>query len=227
MTPADDLPRDALLAGATGLIGHALLALLRQSERYRSVRAWGRRPPADLPADAKLRFERVDFSHLPEPFPRVDDVFIALGTTIKVAGSQQAFRQVDHDFVVDIARAARQAGARRLAVVSAMGANAGSRIFYNRVKGEMQQDLARLGYETLVIAQPSLLIGDRAALGQPLRRGEVLAANLFGPITRLLPRHYRPIAASAVAAAMLGAMLEAGPGVRVLRSGQMQPGVAR
>src|SRR4029450_14114644 len=94
---------------------------------------------------------------LPRTFPPVEDVFIALGPTIKIAGSEEAFRQVDFDFVVNTARAARAAGATRLAVVSALGADAKSRIFYNRVKGEMQDAIAQLGYETIVIAHASLL----------------------------------------------------------------------
>ena len=117
---------------------------------------------------------------LPAAFPPVDDVFITLGTTIKVAGSQAAFRQVDFAFVVNTARAARVAGATRLAVVSALGADAKSRVFYNRVKGEMEAAIAQLGYKSVVIAQPSLLLGDRAALGQPVRSSEVWAARLLG-----------------------------------------------
>lgn len=96
----------------------------------------------------------------------------SLGTTIKIAWSEAAFRRVDFDFVVNIARAARTAGATRLAVVSAVGADPTSRIFYNRVKGEMQVAVMQLGYESVVIAEPSLLLGDRAALGQ-VGRNEV------------------------------------------------------
>ena len=89
-------------------------------------------------------------------------MFITLGTTIKVAGSQAAFRQVDFAFVVNTARAAKAAGATRLAVVSALGADTKSRVFYNRVKGEMEAAVAQLGYQSIVIAQPSMLLGDRA-----------------------------------------------------------------
>jgi uncharacterized protein YbjT (DUF2867 family) len=152
----------------------------------------------------------------------VRDVYIALGTTIKVAGSQAAFRAVDFDLVVQVARAARSAGARRLAVVSALGADARSRVFYNRVKGEAEQALATLGYESLVIARPSLLLGDRAALGQTTRRGEVLAARLLGPVLGWVPASVRPIAAGVVAKAMLMALDEARPGTRVLSSAELQ-----
>ena len=214
--------RTALLAGATGLVGRALLPMLLASKYYQRVHVLVRRTPPDIKASAKLRIHQVDFARLPAEFPRVDDVFIALGTTIKVAGSQAAFRQVDFDFVVNTARAARAAGATRLAVVSALGADAKSRIFYNRVKGEMQDAIAQLGYESVVIAQPSMLLGDRAALGQPARSGELWAARLLGPLGGIVPKGVRPIPARAVASALLAAILDAKPGVRVLKSGAMQ-----
>jgi uncharacterized protein YbjT (DUF2867 family) len=181
-----------------------------------------RRAAPDIKANAKLKVHRVDFARLPAALPTVDDVFIALGTTIKLAGSETAFRQVDFDFVVNTARAARVAGATRLAVVSALGADAKSRAFYNRVKGEMQAAIAQLGYESVVIAQPSMLLGDRAALGQPARSGEIWAARLLGPLGWMVPKGVRPIQARAVASALLAAMLHAKPGVRVLKSGAMQ-----
>jgi uncharacterized protein YbjT (DUF2867 family) len=158
-------PRTALLAGATGLVGRALLALLLEDAGYRNVHVLLRRAAPGIAPRGKLLVHRVDFAHLPAPIPAADDVYLALGTTIRAAGSEAAFRQVDFDFVVDTARTARATGARRLAVVSALGADPGSLIFYNRVKGEMQQAVAQLGYKSVVIAQPSLLLGDRAALG--------------------------------------------------------------
>jgi uncharacterized protein YbjT (DUF2867 family) len=215
-------PRTALLAGATGLVGRALLPMLLASKYYRSVHVLLRRTPPDIKASPKLKIHQVDFTRLPAALPAVDDVLIALGTTIKVAGSEAAFRQVDLDFVLNIARAARAAGATRLAVVSALGADAKSRVFYNRVKGEMQVAIAQLGYESVVIAQPSLLLGDRAALGQPARSGEVWAARLLGPLGWIVPKGVRPIPARTVASALLAAILEAKPGVRVLKSGVMQ-----
>jgi uncharacterized protein YbjT (DUF2867 family) len=222
MTNAVAPPRTALLAGATGLVGRALLPLLLATKYYRSVRVLLRRAAPDIKSSAKLKIHRVDFASLPAAFPTADDVFIALGTTIKVAGSEAAFRQVDCDFVVDTARAARAAGATRLAVVSAMGADAKSRGFYNRVKGEMQAAIAQLGYESVVIAQPSLLLGDRAALGQSARSGEIWAARLAGPLGWILPKAVRPIQARTVASALLAAILDAKPGVRLLKSGAMQ-----
>jgi uncharacterized protein YbjT (DUF2867 family) len=214
--------RVALLAGATGLIGRALLPLLLASERHGAVHVLLRRTVTGIDSHPKLTRHNVNFAHLPEPFPAADDAFIALGTTIKVAGSEAAFRQVDFDFVVNTARAARAAGATRLAVVSALGADAQSRVFYNRVKGEMEAAIAALGYDSVVIARPSLLVGDRAALGQPVRFGEVWATRLLAPVMGLVPKGLRPIAAATVAKAMLTASLAGAPGVSILDSAQMQ-----
>jgi uncharacterized protein YbjT (DUF2867 family) len=214
--PAPDPARHALLVGATGLVGRALLPMLLASPRYATVHVLLRRTVHDLPANERLQVHTVDFQSLP-PLPPVDDVLIALGTTIKVAGSQAAFRAVDFDAVVNTARAARAAGATRLGVVSALGADARSSVFYNRVKGEMQDAVATLGYDSVVIVQPSLLVGDRQALGQPVRRGEVWGARLLG----WLPRSVRPIPASQVAQALLRELAQGTPGLRVLRSGRL------
>jgi uncharacterized protein YbjT (DUF2867 family) len=125
-------PRVALHAGATGLSGRALLDLLLESPHYRQVQVLLRRSVLSFPDHARLHARVVDFDHIPA-LPAIDDVFIALGTTIKVAGSEAAFRRVDFDAVLNTARAARAAGAKRLLVVSALGADPGSRVFYNRV----------------------------------------------------------------------------------------------
>ncbi len=179
----------------------------------------------ELPAShPKLVQHRVDFRALPA-LPPLDEAYLALGTTIKVAGSQPAFRSVDHDANLAVARAARQAGARRLALVSAMGADAKSSIFYNRVKGELEQALGGLGYEALVIARPSFLAGDRRALGQPERSGEQLALRVSTALRPLIPANFRSIRAADVAAAMLQS-LPAARGTTVLLSGRMQ-GAAR
>ncbi len=208
--------RVALIAGSTGLIGRALLPLLLASPRYAEVQALLRRKVPDLRDQPKLKPQVVDFQALPA-LPPVDDVFIALGTTIKVAGSQAAFRQVDFDAVVNTARAARAAGATRLAVVSALGADVHSRVFYSRVKGEMQAAISALGYASVVIVQPSMLLGDRASLGQPVRSGEVWAGRLLS----WLPKSVRPIAASQVAEAMLRTLASAPTGITLLPSGAL------
>jgi len=101
-------------------------------------------------------------------------------------------------------------------------ANAKSGVFYNRVKGEMEEAVAQLGFESVVIAQPSLLVGDRAATGQPVRAGEVWATRLVGPVSWMVPKGVRPIHVDVVASALLNAIVTAKPGVRVLKSGGMQ-----
>jgi uncharacterized protein YbjT (DUF2867 family) len=218
---SNSIPRTALLAGSSGLIGRALLPLLLASSSYGQTHALLRRALPDSAASPRLTLHVVDFNALPS-LPPLDDVYIALGTTIKVAGSEDAFRLVDFDAVVNTARAARAAGATRLAVVSALGADAKSKVFYNRVKGEMQAAVSEMGYTTVVIAQPSLLLGNRAALGQPQRSGEEWAMRLLGPVMGLVPRSVRPIPATSVASAMVAALVDAAPGVRVLTSAQMQ-----
>lgn len=220
------LPRTVLLAGATGLVGRALLQQLLEHPGVAHVHVLLRRAAPSLAAHPRLELHLVDFAHL-KRLPRADDAYIALGTTIKAAGSQQAFRQVDHDHVVAVARAAREAGARRLAVVSALGADRDSRVFYNRVKGEMEADAAALGYDEVCFAQPSLLLGDRGALGQPERFGEVWASRLLGPLLPLLPRGIRPIAAHDVAAALVAATMAGKPGVHRLASARMQGALRR
>ena len=210
--------RSVLVAGASGLVGQEILAALLADEAVAAVHVVGRRELA-LTA-ARLTQHVVDFKALPA-LPRLDEAFIALGTTIKVAGSQEAFRAVDFDAVVAVARAARAAGATRLGVVSAMGANAHSRVFYNRVKGEMEQALRALGFETLVIARPSLLVGNRERLGQPKRSGEEIGLKVSRWLGPLIPSNLLPIEARKVARALLTALPQ-GRGVRVMLSGEMQ-----
>jgi uncharacterized protein YbjT (DUF2867 family) len=217
--------RVAVVAGATGMVGRAVLARLTadKTSAYAAVHTLGRRAP-ELPAgapSARLVSHVID-SLLDARVPPADDIFIALGTTIAVAGSQQAFRAVDLDAVLALARSARSAGVRRLGVVSAMGADAGSKVFYNRVKGEMEQAVSALGFDTVVIARPSLLDGERASLGQPTRRGEQLALKVMRLLKPLIPRNYRAISGAQVANALVEAVQAGRPGVQILLSGQMQ-----
>ncbi len=215
------------VAGATGLIGRALLDLLRADPAIGSVQALvrpNRKTAAALPAGVQPL--PVDYARLGAPdgaaLPPLDRALCALGTTIAVAGSQAAFRAVDVDAVVAFARAARQAGAKRFAVVSALGADPRSAVFYNRCKGEMEAALREIGFDRLVIARPSLLLGDREALGQPGRTGETLARRLAPALSWLLPKRVRPIEAATVARALLQAIAVDEPGIVVLESGALQ-----
>lgn len=215
-TPAS--ARRVLLAGATGLVGREILKGLLADPSVGAVHALVRRP-IDV-AHPLLQVQVVDFAALPE-LPAVDEAYLALGTTIKVAGSQAAFRAVDHDANLAVAQAALAAGAKRLGLVSAMGADPQSRIFYSRVKGELEQALDRLPFEGLVVARPSMLAGPREALGQPERRGEKIALHLSRWLRPLIPDNYRSVQAADVAAALLRTVPVA-KGRQVLLSGAMQ-----
>ena len=217
MDPSPAASRPALLAGATGLVGREILQGLLADDKVTAVHVLARRPlPLRHP---KLLAQVVDFAALPT-LPAVDEAYLALGTTIKVAGSQSAFRAVDFDANLAVAVAAQVAGARRLGVVSAMGADARSRIFYSRTKGELEEALARLGFEGVVIARPSLLVGDREALGQPERRGERIGEQVSRWLRPVIPSNYRAIRAGDVAQALLRTVPTA-KGKQVLLSGAM------
>ena len=213
------LTRTVLIAGASGLVGREILKGLLADESVKAVHSLGRRE-LDL-RHSKLTQHRVDFSKALPTLPSVGEAFVALGTTIKVAGSQEAFRAVDFEAVVAVAKAARAAGATRLGVVSAMGASKRSSIFYNRVKGEMEEALAALGFDTLVIARPSFLAGDRGALGQPLRSGEKLALNVSRWLAPLIPANYGSVSAKSVANGLLQNVPRL-KGQRVLLSGELR-----
>lgn len=225
----------AVVAGATGLVGRAVLAAVTEGNspaagggappEVHVLHAQGRRAP-DLPPHPRLHLHAVDFATLctkpvvPGLPEHVDDVYITLGTTIKAAGSQQAFRAVDLDAVVATARTALAAGATRCGVVTAMGADAHSRIFYNRVKGEVEQVLKSLGFATLVIARPSLLLGERQALGQAPRAAESLSIRAFKLLDPIIPANYRARPGADVARALVRAVqagqTEGVPRVQVL-----------
>jgi len=215
MNQAADL---SWVAGGSGLVGRELLAQLAAEP----VLALVRRPLDGLAANPRRREAVVDLRALPADLPAPRRVFIALGTTIAQAGSQAAFRAVDFDAVFAVARAARERGATHCGLVSALGADARSGVFYNRLKGEAEAALTALGFERLVIARPSLLDGRRDTLGQPPRPGELWTLRLTRPLAPLIPKAWRPIAPERVARALRLALAQAGPAVEVLESGAMQ-----
>jgi len=209
--------RTVILAGASGLVGREILQGLLADATVSAVHSIGRRTLAVQ--HPKLASHVVDFGALP-PLPAADEAYLALGTTIKVAGSQAAFRAVDYDANLATAKAALAAGVKRIGLVSAMGADAGSKVFYSRVKGELEAALTQMPFDGLVIARPSLLVGDRAELGQPIRRGEELGYALSQRLGFLIPKNYRPINSAAVAQALLFAV-PAARGKTVLLSGSL------
>lgn len=209
-------PRRVLLAGATGLVGREILRALLADQAVTEIHVLSRRPLDQ--SDPRVHVHVVDFARLPS-LPRVDEVYLALGTTIRVAGSEQAFRAVDFEANLAVATLAAAAGATRAGLVSAVGADARSPVFYNRVKGELEAALKPL-FPTLVIARPSLLLGDRSSLNQPLRRGERIAAPIARVLSPMLPGRYRPVAATAVANALVRTV-PAARGVRELASDEI------
>ncbi len=196
------MSRSALLLGATGLIGNHCLQLLLQDESYEKVVALVRRPLTLL--HPKLEQCQVDFEQFERHAAqtRVQEVFCCLGTTIKKAGSQAAFRRVDFDYPHQIAQLACREGAQQFLLVSSLGANPASPIFYNRVKGEVEAAMAKLPFRAVHIFRPSLLLGDR----QEFRLGEKLGEYAYKATSFLWQgpmRKYRPISARTVAAAMV------------------------
>lgn len=213
-------PRIALIAGASGLVGRHCLTLLLQSDRYERVISVGRRSlPTNHP---KLRQVTVDFERLPdvEVQLRADDVFCCLGTTIKKAGSKAKFHQVDFQYVVELARLAADQGAEQFLVVSALGASAKSRVFYNRVKGQMEQAVKQMPFRSVHILQPSVLLGNRQE-SRPMEKFAALVMQGLGFMMIGRFRRYRPIAARKVAQAMLHYASREVPGVQVHLSDQI------
>ena len=197
--------RTALLAGATGLVGWQLLNLLLSDPFYQKVYVLTRRKLSLQ--HPKLEQVVIDYDTLSasNPLPAVQDVFCCLGTTMKKAGSKEAFRKVDYGYPFDLAKRAAEKGASRYLLVSAMGANKSSLFFYNRVKGDVEEAVSKVvSYKAVYIFRPSLLLGHRKedrkgeALAQKLTR--VLRPFMVGPF-----RKYRPIQAHVVAEGMLAA----------------------
>lgn len=201
--------RTALLAGASGLVGRYLLDQLTGAPEYDRVVAVVRRPlEFEHPKLVEVVADFAALERLPEPL-RGDDAFCCLGTTRKRAGSRAAFRAVDHGAVLAFAWAAQRGGARRFFTVSALGADPASRFFYNRVKGETEEALGVLGFATLGIFRPGLLLGPR----EEVRVGERLAAAALALASPLLLgrlARYRPVHAAVVARAMVRASFGTG-----------------
>ncbi|WP_134685131.1 oxidoreductase [Brevibacillus migulae] len=196
------MKRTALVAGATGLIGGHLVKQLLDNPAYEKIIAISRRP-LGLQHE-KLDHRLIDFNQLEQADElfQVDSVFCCLGTTIKKAQSQEAFRVVDYEYPLSLGRMAKNHGVSNFLLVSSMGANAQSSIFYSRVKGELEEQLIQLDLPSLHIFRPSLLLGDR----QEFRFGEKAGELLAKPLSALLIgkwRKYRPIEAGRVARAMV------------------------
>ncbi len=208
------MKKTALLAGATGLVGSALLPLLLASDRYAKVIVVGRRPVATQ--HPKLVQVVTDLDQLEHERLRLiaDDVYCCLGTTIQQAGSQDAFYKVDFLYVVRLAALTAANFAAQFLVVSSLGADVGSHFYYSRVKGEMEAAVHQTPFRAIHVFRPSLLLGERAAPRLGERFGAALLA-LARPLLRGGWRKYRPVAAAAVAQAMLRAAANEADGVRI------------
>ncbi|MGK7376770.1 oxidoreductase [Planococcus sp. 1R117A] len=193
--------KTALLAGASGLVGTELLHILLESPKYEEVKIFVRkRLEIKHP---KLEQVLVDYNRLEnyEEYFNVNDIYCCLGTTIKKAGSQEAFRKVDYEYPLKMAELAKKHNAENFLIVSALGADPHSKVFYSRTKGEVEKQLKNLDLYALHIFQPSLLLGDR----QEFRLGEKIASFLvpvFSPLLFGKLKKYKPVSARRVAYAM-------------------------
>ncbi len=210
-----------LLVGATGLVGRSVLAQALNDPRVARLVAPTRRP---LPAHPRLENPLVDFAALPADAAwwAADGVICTLGTTIRKAGSQAAFRAVDRDYPLAVATLARRHGARAFALTSSVGADPRARSFYLRTKGEAERAVAGVGYPSLTIVRPSVIGGDRTE-HRPL---EALAVALLRGIGPLVPRRYRVVPAERIARALLEAALAAPPGEHVVESEALHSGLS-
>jgi uncharacterized protein YbjT (DUF2867 family) len=192
-----DEKRTALVLGATGLVGTIVVEKLLLSDKYNKIRVLTRKPLAIQ----HLNLETIifDFDNTDSNLVQADDVFCCLGTTIKKAGSKESFYKVDFTYPLQIANMAFANGAKRFAIVTAMGADSKSMVYYNRVKGEIEEALRNVGYESLLIFRPSLLLGNRPEKRMGEQFGETLA-RFFKPI---IPIKYQAVEAEKVAQAMV------------------------
>ncbi|WP_462379628.1 Rossmann-fold NAD(P)-binding domain-containing protein [Pseudomonas sp. Marseille-QA0892] len=206
-------PQRVLIAGASGLVGEHLLDRLLCEPTVQCVLAPTRRPLAEHPHLRNPIGEDLA-SLLEEAEPGIDTAFCCLGTTIAKAGSEEAFRSIDHDLVVEVGRRARALGARHFIVISAIGADPDSSIFYNRVKGEMEQSLRAQAWPQLTIARPSLLLG--------LRQERRVVEAIAGPLMKHVPGKWGAIEATQLAWALWRLALEDDDGVRIVECDELR-----
>jgi len=220
---ATEQPRGpaVLVAGANGLVGHAVVRRLVAQTWASSVTALVRRPGALASGQAmpgRLRERVVDFERLDAPEAQAalaaDIVICALGTTIRQAGSQAAFRRVDVEYPAELARRAFAAGTHHFLLVTALGADTHSSVFYNRCKGEAEAAILSVGFPSVTIVRPSLMLGARAER----RPAERVAQNLSKMLGWMVPATWRPVPAESVAAALVNAARVDAPGVCVLEN---------
>jgi uncharacterized protein YbjT (DUF2867 family) len=213
--------KSALVAGSTGLTGSALVKLLSDNSEYHQVFLVVRQTSNFT--NKKISEYLVDFDKLSDnlsTIPKVDEVFCCLGTTMKKAGNKEAFRKVDYQYPLELAKWASNKGIQRFLCISALGADESSGIFYNRVKGDMERDISKLNIPSITFFRPSLLIGNRKE-SRPMERLGIILFNTFsflfiGPLKK-----YKGIKVEKVAEAMIAVAARDGKGVKVIESGEM------
>ncbi|QFT88540.1 hypothetical protein FIU87_07795 [Bacillus sp. THAF10] len=212
-----DTKRKALLIGATGLIGSYLQEEILENSDYEQLTTFVRTPTNQ--SHPKLKEVVVSFDELAQYLDhfQVDDVFIALGTTRKKAGSKENFKKVDFDLVVESAKLAKSSGVTRIAIVSALGANENSSVFYNNVKGKMESAVKEIGIRSTYFFRPSLLLGDRKEFRFGEKIGEQVAW-LLNPVLKGKWRKYQAVHGKAVAKAMIRFLKDARDGVHIVES---------
>jgi uncharacterized protein YbjT (DUF2867 family) len=206
-----------LLVGSTGLVGRHVLELALADAAIDSVVAPSRRAPQS--GHPKLFAPIVSFEDLPEEAAwwQADAVICTLGTTMQAAGSRFEFRRVDHDYPLLVARLARRHGTPTFVLNSAIGANASSRFFYNRVKGELERDLADLDFQALTYVRPGLIGGQR----KEFRRGERAALFCVRLLEPVLPQRWRINPADRIASKLIEAAMVPTSGVRIVTSDEL------
>lgn len=211
--------RTALLAGASGLVGGHCLQQLLADDRYERVIVLVRRQMSASAFHPKLVQRVINFDLIPRlpDFPAADDVFCSLGTTINKARTREEFYKVDFTYVHELAKRAAERGAKQFLLVSSLGASARSRVFYSRVKGELEQALRSLSFQGLQVFRPALLVGERTEERFGERMGTILFRAL-SPVMLGRLRRYRPIPAQTVARAMIRIAHQELHGVNVFES---------
>ena len=204
--------KTALILGGTGLIGKQLTHLLIGDKRYSKIILLVREPMNLI--HEKMEQVKFDFEKPDAALVKADDIFCCLGTTINIAGSKAAFKKVDHDYVLDIARIAYSNGAKKFALVSSMGANKNSFVFYSKIKGKTEEGVKQIGYESFLIFRPSVLLGTR----NKDRLGELLSIFVLKIFSFATPKKYRPVDSGHVAKAMVAMMNTGKKGIQIFES---------
>jgi uncharacterized protein YbjT (DUF2867 family) len=203
--------KKALVIGGTGLVGNQLIHLLLADEAYQVIALV--RKPMPLQHD-RLTQVVFDFDHPDAAAVVADEIYCCLGTTIKVAGSKSAFYKVDYEYVLSIAKIAFTNGTKKFALVSSMGANKNSGIFYSQTKGAIEEAVTAIGFQSLFILRPSMLLGQRTEF----RLGEKIGKFIITVFNFAIPKKYKGIEAWQVAKGMIAVMNSNETGVHILES---------